>query len=204
VIALRSLLFGAAAVGVGAALWLAVKKGKRPIPLTPGTRVLLIGDSHAVGLDHPQAGNMGPALTGLGMVYSAAPKGGTGAIYWQKTLPGLLASIRPQVVLISQGGNDFRYSDPKLVAAAISDVVAMTQAAGARLIWLEPTIMPFADPNDVRGMWKKTGVETFPTLSLEPLPKVSDQIHLTWDGYKTWVRAILAYLMGAEVSRAAA
>jgi len=187
-----------AAVAVAAGVAVLLGRGSRK--LQKGASVLLIGDSHAVGLDHHLAGNLGAALAACGLDYLAVPVGGTGAPYWAAKLPALMGSgsTRPwDVVLISVGGNDFRRTDPVAVLDAVRAIVATAKSHGARLIWLEPTIMPFADKINVRGMWADTGVERFPTLDLEPLPRVADQIHLTWDGYKTWVAALADYLCPA-------
>lgn len=204
---LKNIFYGAAALSAGACLWLLLRpfsesKTAEPPKLAPGDLVLLLGDSHAVGLDGRYAGDLGSVIKGRsnGQIgYAAVPVGGTGAPYWKNHIGPVLAQYKPKVVVLSLGGNDFQFQDPALTRAGINTIVSSVRAAGATLVWLEPTIMPMPDNGGVRKMWQEMvdeGLVTkFPWLSLEPLPRVSDNIHLTTAGYKTSTDAIGKWLL---------
>lgn len=198
----KLLLWGSTVAGVVVALGSRSKAsaGSPTVPpsdegakLQAGDLVVLAGDSHAVGLQG--FGQFGPALKARvpGVQEVGAGVTGSGAPYWAPHLAAILER-KPRVVLLSLGGNDFGRTDPANVQAAITAIVVAAHKSGTKLVWLEPTNMPFADPHNVRGMWQASGVTTYPTLELEPLPRQADQIHLTPAGYQTWANALARWL----------
>lgn len=166
----------------------------------PGSRVLLVGDSLAVGLGPPMAelaadcgtpfahrGKVGQHVTELNASWSLPPSAG-----WTD-------------VLISMGGNDYQHNDPDAVALAIVQVLQKIRQAGARPWWIAPPPMPIHDAIDVRGMWRigiagrgSTGyaepwVDYFPTDQVA-IPQAPDQIHPTPEGYRLLAALIWEWL----------
>jgi lysophospholipase L1-like esterase len=88
----------------------------------------------------------------------------------------------PTVVMVSMGGNDFGRHDADRVAAGVERFVAQVRQSGARLLWISPPTMPFADRIGVRGMWRQAigerNVDWFPTEDLI-IERVADRVHPT-------------------------
>ena len=170
---------------------------ERPEPMvrecpTPPTRVLLIGDSLAVGL--------GPVMDELadncGTPFAHRAFIGAHVTQWHASprLADAFSSVAPTVVLVSLGGNDFQRSDPDNVRAAIDALVDRIVAQGARPLWISPPTMPFSDRIGVREMWRSAlrrhpGAAWFPTEELE-IARAPDRIHPTPPAYKTLGRLI--------------
>lgn len=159
---------------------------KAPVPEgcpTLGTRVLLIGDSHAEGL----APNLAREANRCGTPYLADFERGSGVNQWKGTrLDSALATAQPTHVLISLGGNDMSPGrDPQNLAESIDKLISKIEKAGAVVMWINPPPFPFPDPNDVRGMWKTRSGNYFDSEAL-PLEKGPDDIHLTPAGYRSW------------------
>jgi hypothetical protein len=152
-----------------------------------GRRVLLIGDSLSAGLapvmeQHARA--CGTAFFHKGVV-------GSHVTQWahDSWLAPELQRAQPDIVIISMGGNDFGRRDDANVRAGVEALVSKVRATGARLLWISPPTMPFADRIDVRGMWQsaiggEVNVDWFPTEELT-IRRTEDRIHPTRTGYQT-------------------
>jgi hypothetical protein len=102
-------------------------------------RVLLVGDSLAVGL--------APELTKLadsvGLSFQHAATGGTSVVQWDAWIADKLTQYRPNIVLVSLGANDYQRTDPDRVRVAIAGFVGKCHDAGAQICWIRPPTMPF-------------------------------------------------------------
>lgn len=149
------------AVGAGIVLWSTraaaqtatapVEGSKPPVPVPPaptqeaqssalpkGKKVLLIGDSLAVGMK-PRfltlAKNAG---------YSAAAQAevGTTIKTWKSRVASVLQKEKPDLVLISLGTNDSVLADPKAEKADAVELLSAISGAGAKAAWVGPPTMP--------------------------------------------------------------
>ena len=157
----------------------------------PGTRVLLVGDSYADGLK--------PHLAALAqdcaVPFAAATQVGSSATKWATDagLGALLASSTPTVVLVSLGGNDFQ-RDQASVQAAVTTLVGRLRNAGARVLWIAPLTLPFADKAGVRAMWKVVVGEDWLDGEKFEYPRATDKIHLYPSGYQDWAGKVWTWM----------
>ncbi len=172
-----------------------------PPPKCPrvGTRVLLIGDSLAVGLKAP----LGDLARACATPFVGRSFIGAHVTQWDgrdARLGQALSANAPTVALISLGANDFGRTDPDNVVTSIARMVAALRAAGVTPLWMNPPAMPFADPNDVRGTWRAAIGDSGAVFDAERLevPRAPDGIHPTIGGYNQLARAFWAWLSARE------
>lgn len=132
-IARRRLLAGACAAAVLAGCG---RREARLAALPAGTTVLALGDSLTYGTGAPREASY-PALlaqvTGWNVVNAGVP-GDTSAGALAR-LPGLLEEHKPQLVLVSIGGNDFlRRLAPADTRANVRAICELAASAGAQVV----------------------------------------------------------------------
>jgi lysophospholipase L1-like esterase len=158
-----------------------------------GTRVLLLGDSHAQGLGPPMAA----LALGCSTPFAHRAVVGSHVTQWAQDswlLPAL-ASIYPTVVLVSLGANDFLRTDPANVSAGITALVSQLHAAGVRVLWIAPITEPFPDKIGVGAMWQASVEDWYDSTKLE-IPRYGDGTHATPAGYKTWAGELWPWMCG--------
>lgn len=157
------------------------KKSERPLCPAPGSRVTLIGDSLAVGLEPHLARH----ASICGVPFDANPFVGAHVTEWiGHRLAAALAS-GPNLALISLGGNDFQRTDAEHVHGAIVELVSRLHDAGVRPLWIAPPSMPFEDTAHIRAAWwGAMGGRDVIDLSERKIPRAPDQIHPTQDAYR--------------------
>lgn len=164
-----------------------------PVRLPASPRVLIIGDSLAVGL--------GPVLKKLasgksvGLAYDG--KVGTTSQQWATNswLATDLGRDKFDVVLVSLGTNDM----PTGASAAqiqqhMLRVVQAIQAAGAQPVWVSPPTMPTLREQEVRAAIAALGIPVFPSEALS-ISRGGDKIHPTATGYAGWAGALFSWLV---------
>ncbi len=159
-----------------------------------GTRLLFIGDSHAVGLQ----GQIAKLATECRVNTSISAIGGSNISTWQASkMDPLLEQARPDVVLVSLGTNSFGRNDPDKVKQQIGAFLKRARAAGARVFWIEPIRVPFKDQIGVTAMWRQRvgRLDRYPSRELE-LERSFDNIHLTPAGYAKWATAVWRRMSG--------
>jgi lysophospholipase L1-like esterase len=191
---LSGLLLG---VGVGIVGLASLTVGPR---LEPGDRVLLIGDSLAVGLK--------PHLAKLSQEYGthllAKPSSGTNMVQWLSGPDGAwlkqaLATFKPTHVLVSLGTNDaYANFTPEQIQANIRKLVHQIRDAGAKVVWLGPPTLP------ERYNGRAPNVATLQIIDREApmifqvrnyeVPR-SDGLHPTVRGYAGWAGLIWQFLL---------
>jgi len=183
----------------------------------PQERVLVIGDSLAVGLATP----LEQALRARGVgAFRSIAVGGTMINQWAwsgshlqaRQLDAALAEFQPTLVLISLGTNDEAsrgavdykgdpaqppYGPGFSVANQRKDSIPKlaSKLAGVRSVWLGPPVTSRWEPDRafrdlIAANWPG---RYFNTESIA-LAKASDKLHMTGSGYRTWSDAIIAWL----------
>lgn len=154
-------------------------------------RVVLVGDSLAVGLARPLAAE----LKAQGIELRTCAKGGANA--GQFTEPGgfgtlglaeLLSTFKPELVLASLGTNDTApgSSVRAKLPARFALLRERVSAGGARLIFLEPPPLPWSRvPIHQAAQAAPASVLLAPAIAQEP-----DHIHATPAGYAAWAKHI--------------
>lgn len=186
--------FSQSSVGGGVAPNLPVIPPKEPGCPPSGTKVALIGDSHTVGLDP----HMKALAAACGTAYTSQTRGGTGSTQWRDK-PWLDATLaeKPDVVLISMGGNDFWRSDVGNVHDAVRNVVKRVRASGAKIFWIHPLDLPWEDKPDSLGAWEREVGPFNAFIGVDSdYPKSGDKVHLTPAGYSQFAKDIWMWMSG--------
>ena len=164
-------------------------------------RVLLIGDSLAVGLTKP--------LQRLGLNLEAHAVVGTTLEYWlttgQQTLRSALKS-HPGLVLVSLGTAESYQTrkDFDVLSEHAHQLLTQLQGNGAAVAWIGPPPLPeqyAGAPKDqvsldviANAVEATTGAEWIDSSTLT-LPRVADGLHLTDPGYVTWAEILVRELV---------
>lgn len=177
--------------------------------LRAGDRVLLVGDSLAVGLSVP----LGALAREYGIAFQAIAVVGTRIDQWA-TSPDLrqaLASFKPSIVLISLGTNDAYMMAPPDVYARqkpyLEELLQMIETAQPRsIVWIAPPTLPKAAVSlpRVRALIAEAHAIDLPKhlrprVALYPsdrllLARGPDQIHPLASGYASWAGALWQWL----------
>lgn len=159
-------------------------------------RVLLIGDSLGAGLGP----HMARRAAACGTVFFHHGVVGSHVTEWAQNswLMPQLGRAKPNIVIVSLGGNDFVRSDEANVSRGIARFVERVRASGARLLWISPPSMPFRDKIGVRQLWQQElagemNVDWYPTETLT-IPRSSDRVHPTIPGYDALSQTLWSWM----------
>ena len=211
----------ALAVAVGVLLLAkgSAQSGLRPV-VWPQERVLLIGDSLAVGLEDPMEKALRARNVGA---FKSIAVGGTQINHWAwsgshphaRSLDAALADFRPTLVLISLGTNDEaargvvdHKGDPAVppygpgfsVAHQRKDSIPKlaSKLAGVRSVWIGPPVTGRWEPDRAfRNLIAATWPGRYFNTEQITLAKQPDDLHLSGSGYRLWNDAIVTWLEGA-------
>ncbi len=158
----------------------------RAAKLRPLERVLIVGDSLAVGLS-------GPLEAGYGSRTIAAAtraREGSTAPEWVRRTEQAVAELNPHVVLVSLGTNDC--VDPTLrvcqeFTTNAGRVKMAAESQGATVVWLIPSWLDWAP--SIRGKLAPLEVRTLEAP--DGIALQGDGIHPTPAGYAAWARDIV-------------
>ena len=179
---------------LGAALLLAQDSAPARAAAPKLERVLLIGDSLAVGLARPLTSELksrGVELRTLARVAANAGQftepGGFGTL----GLAELLPAFRPELVLICLGTNDTApgSSVREKLPARFARLRERTRAAGARVVFLEPPPLPWSREPIVQA------AAPAPLISAPAVQQAPDRIHPTPAGAAAWAAHIRKELL---------
>jgi lysophospholipase L1-like esterase len=174
--------------GVG----LVAAASRRP-KITDKTRLLLIGDSLAVGLDRQLdqlASEAGvEAYEGHGIVGSRLDQWAHSA--WLDTE---LASFAPTLILVSLGTNDEAMGSGAADRQApyFADLLSKLERSGAAIVWIGPPELPFPRQG-VSDMIREHVPYYYPSEQLD-IPRSPDNLHPNAAGYAGWAGAIWNWL----------
>jgi lysophospholipase L1-like esterase len=187
-------LLGGILIGTGIGL---VALAKRRPKISEGARVLLFGDSLAMGLN-PQLKQLAEeagvaAYTGKGVVGSRIDQ-------WSQDrwldgwLDATLDSFQPTIILVSLGTND-EATYPGAVGREEGDFHALLgklRATGAEIVWIGPPELPFPRQG-ISDMIRENVPYYFESEQLD-IPRAPDHLHPNAVGYAGWAGAIWRWL----------
>lgn len=168
--------------------------------------VLILGDSHVQGLGPELSRSLADHATRVD--YVARPGWSTARFRRRGRFRRLLRrNHRPEVVVVSLGGNDVVPSRAAYVRV-LEDAVTRLRAAGARrLVWLGP---PTAnDPEETtrarherNAEWQRAVLPELGVTWIDSRPHtrehhVRDGVHFTADGYRAWAGRVLPMVIDA-------
>jgi lysophospholipase L1-like esterase len=185
----RWLLGGLLIVGGVGLVAVATRRPK----VTEKTRLLLIGDSLAVGLNthmREMATDEGlDAYAGKGIVGSRIDQ-------WAHDpwLDEELVAFLPNLILVSLGTNDEALGPGADAhqAAALETLMEKLRATGAEIVWIGPPSLPFPRAG-VSDMIRNEAPYYFASETLD-IPRGPDGLHPTAAGYAGWAGAIWRWL----------
>lgn len=189
------------------------KRTAAPVPTEPrcpkpGSRILLIGDSLAVGLGpRLKAFAEKCELEGVDIAFDTTAEVGSHATQWEKWLGsralsnwhGLHGQEPPNIIVVSLGGNDYKLTNPQVMRESVSEIAAQIRDLDAKLLWIAPPPMPIADTAGARQAWLDevdlTSHDWFDTPSV-PFPQAPDRIHPTPAGYDQLAASVWKWIKG--------
>lgn len=178
--------------------------------LRRGERLLLVGDSLAVGLQPP----LGQLAKDNGVVFDAVGQVGSTVAQWaglsaQTGLPATTTlntslrqklALRPAVVLISLGTNDeaLTFESAKKELGGIDALAGLVRNSGALLGWIgPPKFLPgqsFKPNGFTAAIRQKIPTKDYFPSEAYDIPRGGDNLHPTVRGYAGWAGQIWQWL----------
>jgi lysophospholipase L1-like esterase len=179
--------------GLAAALGVGLVRAIRAPKVHAGTRLLLIGDSLAVGL--------APQLKALA-AEQKVPFLGTATVstridQWAQSaaLQQTLSAFRPTLVLVSLGTNDEYLTGNAVQRQSPYLDQLLQRLAPAEVVWIGPPTLPKPSNGIVAFLQSKIPAsQYFPSQTLQ-IPRAPDRIHPTAKGYAAWAGALWQWLL---------
>jgi len=168
--------------------------------LRKGIRVLLIGDSLAVGM----APHFAALAKEAGVDFRSLAKTGTRIDQWASSaeLAKLLETYRPEMVLVSLGTNDSFMRGPDVVPKQQAHLELLVGLLGAteHIVWIGPPTLPNPpSPGIAKMIQDAAGGVLAPRFSYFhserlQMPRGPDQLHPNVRGYAGWAGAVWHWL----------
>jgi len=157
------------------------------------TRLLLVGDSMAVGLTH----YLRLLADEEGIEdYMALATSGTRIDQWARSgeLERALEAFEPTLILVSLGTNDAHLGPGAADRQApyLEELLDMLEESGATVVWIGPPELPFED-TEIRELLEDEAPRYFDSLDYD-IPRGPDDLHPTASGYAGWAGAIWQWL----------
>jgi len=183
------------ALGLALALLALLGGGKRPGPARQAVRrVLLIGDSFAVGLERPLRMLADRDLPDL-VSFEGHGQTSTTIPWWAESavIPEVVARFQPSHVLVSLGTNDEKGRILDQDRPAIERLLQTLRSRGAVVAWIGPPSLPFPRAG-VSALAQSRADRYFPSEEIY-IPRAGDGLHPTGAGYALWADAIWKWLL---------
>ena len=174
-------------------------------PLAPGDRILAFGDSLTRGTGAPDAQSYPAQLAALidRTVVNAGVPGETSAEGLRR-LPGVLADVRPALVLLCHGGNDIlRGLNLDAARRNLERMVELARAAGAQVVLIGVPRRSLL-VRDTADFYHELAEELGVPLEDEALEDIlgddglkSDAVHPNGAGYRRLAEAVAELLRQA-------
>jgi lysophospholipase L1-like esterase len=192
----RWLLAGLLIGGAGGTYAVVRAVTRRP-KIVETTRLMLVGDSLAVGMNP----HFKELATAENIPYVSLAKEGTRIDQWDQSAQLLLTldQFQPTLVLVSLGTNDaFTAIDPDSQVEAMSDLIDKLESSGAEVVWIGAPALPdtYAGRHPNEEMLDAIRGEApyyFASHKLQ-IPRGPDQLHPTSGGYGGWAGAVWEWL----------
>jgi lysophospholipase L1-like esterase len=163
-------------------------------PFPKGAKILIIGDSFAqslgVGLK-TREGDLGVKFVLQGEQSTYIPEW-AGA---KRDVPGLLRQFKPDLVVISLGGNELAMSDPSVRAPRVKELVGHMKGT-IPCVWVAPALWGNKETGLLQVIKDNSSpCRHFDSNKLTPdLPRGGDKIHPNPEGQKKWANALIEWV----------
>jgi hypothetical protein len=161
--------------------------------LPQGLKVLIIGDSFAEAL----GAGLRSRESSTGLKFFLRGEKATFIPEWagpKRGVAGMMASLKPDVVVIALGGNELEMKTPDIRGPKVKELVGLIGATPC--VWVTPPLWG----NKENGLLGVIHDNSKPcryydsTLLAPDVPRGSDKIHPTADGQKKWADYFLGWL----------
>jgi len=176
-----------------------VHEEKSPPLIPSGQKVLIVGDSLAVGL----SGELSRLLKTAKYLPVSHAKIGSTTAQWINWIKTDLAVHKPALVIVSLGTNDAA-ADPQWLEKNKDNFAKFTKIvmdSGAKLLWIGPP--EFEEEMLPRVPYvRDLIIEAAPIFydsRLSNIPRAEDKIHSTVNGYKSWAGDIWSWLLKSNI-----
>lgn len=197
----RTAALWAGLVIAGSVAWAKIASGSRP-RITPGrTRLMLVGDSMAVGLTPP----LRQLAAQADVPFRSLAEVGTKIDQWagRHALAEALATFEPTLTVVVLGTNDayLQGDAAERQRAPLRRLLEQLRAAGSEVVWVTPPTLPTQGPyphrrdNGLRRLLAEEVPEshTFPS-ERHLIPRAPDRLHPTVRGAAAWAGLIWRFL----------
>ena len=179
--------------GLAAVAGMGLVRALRPSRLKPGeSRIMLVGDSLAVGLSTP----LGALSKDAKILFDPLATVSTRIDQWAQsgTLVDHLASFKPTLVLVSLGTNDEYLSGDAVSRQRPYLEQLLSRFQGTDVVWIGPPTLPKPTNGIVPMLQARLpSSHYFPSHTLT-IARGPDQIHPTAKGYAAWAGALWQWL----------
>ncbi len=163
-------------------------------PLPKGSKVLIIGDSFAQSLGV----GLKTRESDLGVKFILQGEQSTYIPEWagnKRDVPGLLRQFKPDLVVISLGGNELAMSDPSIRAPRVKELVGHMKGT-IPCVWVAPALWGNKETGLLQIIKDNSSpCRHFDSNKLTPdLPRGGDKIHPNPEGQKKWANALLDWI----------
>lgn len=158
-----------------------------------GRRVLLVGDSLAVGLKR----RMNERAGASGAMFFSDAEQSTFLTVWSKhRFAQDLDNYKPDIVLVSLGTNDSGGTSVEMVRRALSAMLSQAKSRGVRVYWIGLPSLPsrLALAPSIRQVIRESGTPYYESEREPSFERAPDGVHCTPRGYSTWADGIWAWL----------
>lgn len=181
----------------GAGTYAVVRAVTRRPKIDENTRLMLVGDSLAVGMNP----HFKELATAQGTPYVSLTKTGARIDQWNQSAQLLLTmdQFQPTLVLVSLGTNDAYTSIiPESQVEAMNELLDKLESTGAEVVWIGAPALPETyagrHPNEqMLEAIRDVAPYYFESHKLE-IPRGPDELHPTSGGYGGWAGAIWEWL----------
>jgi lysophospholipase L1-like esterase len=169
-------------VGLAALLLLVSRRGSAGPSVPKGAKILLFGDSLALGLSAP----MKKIAEGSGYDFASSGVVGSRTDQWEGKLTSLLATEQPSLVLVSLGTNDGAMNDPASQEVHFKNLADLLTAYGSDFVWIAPPSMPaHLKMGPVRSLIWRYSPKVIDSAQMN-FDRAPDGIHSSPAGYADW------------------
>lgn len=169
-----------------------------PLPrvaLGPSTRLLVFGDSLAVGLGPPIRQRV-LAAGGLG---ATRGKVGMSLVQGLEAVHDVIEQERPNVVFVVLGTNNTGSATVEHLRKSVTAIRAAVEQSGATLVWVGVPTLPakFVGAEPVRALLQEVVGPAYVDSTTIEFERTPDGVHATHKGYEAWAKELLRRVTGA-------
>lgn len=169
------------------------EKNSPAMKVSPGSVVMLVGDSLAVGMND----EFKKLAKSAGYVAKSHVQSGTNAMQWNSWIKKDIELYKPSLVLISLGTNDAAGYDVviKQKQNVFANLAKQIEDNGGVVVWIGPPAIKksrISKIEETKQFIKESVSNYFASEQVNLI--LSDGIHASPTGYKNWIREVWKWM----------